>query len=73
MADGPALHEDDRMVSVFARNSGGESCDESSLGLSHNLLEAVCRDVVALVDDDQPWFLKPDEFFGPHATVQRLY
>ena len=46
-----ALHEDDRMVAVLARDSRGQPQDESRLGLTRHLLEAVGRQVMAFVDD----------------------
>jgi hypothetical protein len=51
MANWPALHEDDWMVAVLPRDSCGQPDDESGLSLSHNLLEAVCRKMMALIDD----------------------
>ena len=51
VSHGPALHEDDRMVAVLARDRRRQSDDESRLGLSRNLLEAMGRQVVALVDN----------------------
>jgi hypothetical protein len=49
-----ALHEDDRVVTVLASHSCREPEDESRLRLPHNLLEAVSRQMVTLVDDDLP-------------------
>jgi hypothetical protein len=52
MADRPALHEDDRMMAVFARERGGKSHHESSLSLPRHLLEAARRQMMAFVDDE---------------------
>src|ERR1700737_1466984 len=49
-----ALHKDDRMVPVLARDGRGESHDESRFGLACHLLEAVRRQVMAFVDDQGP-------------------
>jgi hypothetical protein len=47
----PALHEDDRLMPVLARDGGRQSHHESSLCPACDLFEAVGRQVVALVDD----------------------
>ena len=51
MTHRPALHEDDRVVAVLARDGRRQSEDESSLCLAGHLFEAVGREVVALVHD----------------------
>ena len=51
MPDRSALHEDDRMVTVLARDGRRQPDDESGLGLARDLLEAVRRQVMTLVDD----------------------
>ena len=51
MANRSALHEDDGMVAVLARDGRRQPHDESRLGLARHLLEAVRRQVMALVDD----------------------
>ena len=51
MPDRPALHEDDRVMAVLARDGRGQPEDEPRLRLAGHLLEAVRREVVALVDD----------------------
>ena len=49
--DRAALHEDDRMVAILARHCRRESEYESRLGLARDLLEAVGRQMMALVDN----------------------
>ena len=41
MSHRSALHEDDGMVPVLARDGGGEAHDESRFGSARHLLEAV--------------------------------
>jgi hypothetical protein len=52
--DGTALHENDRVVAVFPRGRSGQSGNVSPSGLSHDLFEAECGNVMALVNDDVP-------------------
>src|ERR1043166_1311621 len=49
IAHWPALHENDRMVSVFTSNRSRESGDEARFRSSGHLFETGCRQVVALV------------------------
>ncbi len=49
--DRPALHEDDRVVTVLSGHGRRQPENEPRLGLSRDPLEAVRRQVVALVDD----------------------
>jgi hypothetical protein len=51
MSNRPALHEDDRMVTILACDGGRQAKDESGLGLTHHRLETVRRQMVAFVDD----------------------
>ena len=51
MANRPALHEDDRVVAVFARDGGRQAHHEAGLGRSRHQLETVGRQMVAFVDD----------------------
>ena len=51
MPDRPALHEDDRVVAILAGDGRRQPEHEPRLGLSRDLLEAVGRQVMALVDD----------------------
>ena len=51
MSNRPALHEDNRMVTIFAGDGGRQAKDESGLGLPCNLFETVRRQMVAFVDD----------------------
>ena len=46
-----ALHEDDRMMAVLARDRCRQSRDESRFGPPDDLFEAVRRQMVALIDD----------------------
>lgn len=46
MANGPALHEDDRMVAVLARDGRRQPHDESGCGPACHLLETVCGQVM---------------------------
>jgi hypothetical protein len=50
MPNRTALHEDDRMMAILARDGGGEACHKSRLGLPCHLLEAARWQVVAFVD-----------------------
>ena len=52
MANRPALHEDDGMVAILARDCRRQSRNESRLGPAHHLLEAVCRNVMTFVNDE---------------------
>jgi hypothetical protein len=54
MANGPALHEDDRMVAVLACDGRRQPHDESSLGPACHLLETVCGEVMTFVDNHVP-------------------
>ena len=47
----PALHEDDRLMTVLARDGRRQSEHESSLRAAGDLFEAVGRQMVALIDD----------------------
>ena len=51
MTNRPALHEDDRMVAVLARDGRGQARDESRLCPADDLLEALRGQVMAFVDD----------------------
>lgn len=51
MADRTTLHEDDGMVAVLAGNGRRQPNDEPRLDLAGDLLEAVGRHVMALVND----------------------
>ena len=50
--DGTALHEDDRMVTVPARDRRGQAEDVFRLGQARDGLEADGGDMVALVDHE---------------------
>jgi len=50
----PALHEDDRVMSVFASHRCRKSGDGLRLGLPDDLLEAGGREVVAFIHDQMP-------------------
>jgi len=68
MPDRSALHADDRVVTVFAGHRGGQTKDEPGLRLPGDVLEALRRQVVALVDDEVPVVgdaLVNDRPFGP--------
>ena len=52
MTNRSALHEDDRMVPVFASDRGGQARDELCLCLADDLLETVRGQVVAFVHDE---------------------
>ena len=56
MAHGAALHEDDRMVAVLARDGGGQPRDESRLRPADDLLEALGGQMVAFVHDEMAVF-----------------
>lgn len=47
---GAALHEDDWVMSVLARDGGRQSEDEPCLGPTRDLLKAQGRKVVTLID-----------------------
>ena len=49
-----ALHEDDWMMTIFARDGRGQPEDEPCLGLASHLLEAMGGEMVAFVDDEAP-------------------
>ncbi len=49
--DGPALHVDDRLVSVAPVGRGGEARDVPGLHLAQNALEGSRGHVMTLVDD----------------------
>src|SRR5262249_46921802 len=51
MSDRTALHEDDRMVTVLARDGCRQADCESGFGPAYYLLKAVRRQVMALVDN----------------------
>src|SRR5206468_921408 len=50
--NGTALHEDDWVMTVFARDGRGQSKNEPRLCLPGHLFETVRGEVVALVDDE---------------------
>ena len=52
MADGAALHEDNRMMTVFATDRRGQPGDKLGFCLSYDLLETVSRHMVTFIDDD---------------------
>jgi hypothetical protein len=52
MSNWTALHEDDRLVTVLACDGCRQANDKSGFGLAYDLLEAVRRQMVTLVDDD---------------------
>ncbi len=54
MPNRSALHEDDRVVTVLARHGRGQTEDEPGLRLAGDALEALRRQMVALVDDEVP-------------------
>ena len=56
MPNRAALHEDDRMMAVLAGDGRRQSNDESGLRLPGHLLEAVRRQMMALVDDHMAVF-----------------
>jgi hypothetical protein len=47
----PALHEDNRVVTVLSRDGCREPRHEPRLGLTSHAFEALCREMVTLVDD----------------------
>ena len=49
--NGPALHEDDRMMAVLAGHGCGQAYNEPGLGLARHALEALRGDVVTFIDD----------------------
>ena len=51
MANRSALHEDDGVVAVLARDGRRQAHDEPRLGLARHLLEAVRGQVMTFVDD----------------------
>ena len=51
MSNGAALHEDDRMVAIFARHRRGQPEDISRLCPPGHELETRRREMVALVND----------------------
>ena len=51
MTHGSALHEDDRMVAVLACDGGGQPRDKLRLCTANYLLEAVGRQMMALIHD----------------------
>src|SRR6266545_4428772 len=48
----PALHKDDRMMTILPGWRSGQTRDISSLDLPHDLFEAESGNVMALVNDD---------------------
>src|SRR3989304_7725823 len=51
MSNRTTLHENDWMMTVFASHGGRQARNELGLCLPHDLLEAVCGQMVAFVDD----------------------
>ena len=49
-----AVHEDDRVMTILARQGGRQPRDVSRLGTSGNLLEAGRREMMAFVHDQMP-------------------
>ena len=47
-----ALHKDDRVVPILARDRRRQPCDEPRFGTARDLFEALRRQVVALVHDE---------------------
>jgi hypothetical protein len=54
MPNWAALHEDDRMVAILSRDSGGEAKNELRLRTSDNLFEAMRGEMMAFVNDQMP-------------------
>jgi hypothetical protein len=54
----PALHRDDRMVAVLARNRRRQPKHESSLGLPDDGFKAVGGDMMAFIDDQVPFLIR---------------
>ena len=52
MTNRSALHEDDRMVAIFAGDGRGQARDELRLRPADDLLETLSGQVVAFVDDE---------------------
>src|SRR6185436_3312342 len=51
-----ALHEDDRMMAILPRDRCRQSSDEPRFRSPDNLFEAVCRQMVTLIDDHMTVF-----------------
>jgi hypothetical protein len=51
MPNRAALHEDNRMVAILSRDSGGEAKNELRLRTSDNLFEAMRGEMMAFVND----------------------
>src|SRR5436309_1375248 len=51
IADRPALHEDDGVVTILARYSGGQTRHKSCLDPARHLLKTVGRQMVAFIDN----------------------
>ena len=60
MTHGTALHEDDRMVAVLARDGGGQPRDESRLRPTDDLLEALGGQMMAFIHDEMTVFSDAD-------------
>jgi hypothetical protein len=51
MPNWAALHEDDRVVAILSRDSGGEAKNELRLRTPDNLFEAMRGEMMAFVND----------------------
>ncbi len=56
MSNRTALHEDDRVMAVLARDGCRQANDKSGFGLAYHLLETVRRQVMALINDHMAVF-----------------
>src|SRR5882672_6958000 len=54
MPDRPALHEDDGMMAVLARDGGGEAGNELGLGPARNQFKAASRHVMTFIHHQMP-------------------
>ena len=59
MANRSALHEDDRMMAVLARDGGRQARDELRLRLTDDLLETLGGQMVTFIHDEMAVFCQP--------------
>jgi hypothetical protein len=71
ISNGSALHENDRMMTVFSSDGGRETGDESGLGPADDLLETGRGEMVAFVHDEMS--IISDQIVSGAFSRQALY
>ena len=73
MTDGPALHEDNRVMAILARHSCGQSGNKFRLCPARHLFKAIRRQMVAFVNNQLAVFCRTvvDNAFANQALNER--